>query len=295
MPHLKCTIMPEYAASELIVNKDGSIYHLSLKPQNICDTIIVVGDPGRVHRISQFFDSLDFEMNKREFITHVGKINGKKLMVMSTGMGIDNIEIALTELDALANIDFKSMQPKARRRKLKIIRVGTSGAVQEDIPVGSHLVSEYAVGFDNIMSFYELPQDEFESSFSKSLRQYLDVDIPIYTSKCSPGLLSTVGEGMIRGFTVTSPGFYAPQGRQIRLPIRYAKLVDKMVTFHQNGHWLTNFEMETSGLYALGSMMGHEMLSTNAIIANRASGTFSKDPYKVVDLLIKKVLDQLGY
>ncbi|MEM8893682.1 MAG: nucleoside phosphorylase [Bacteroidota bacterium] len=279
--------------SELILNKDGSIYHLNLKPEHISEYILLVGDPGRVHRISKFFDNVDFEMNKREFITHIGKYNGKRITVMSTGMGTDNAEIAMLELDALANIDFKTREPKSRRKKLKLIRVGTSGSIQDDIRIGSHVISEYGLGMDNLMAYYELPQTDFELSYSQTLRDYLGVTFTPYTVAGSSMLIQQIGQDMIKGFTATSPGFYAPQGRALRVPIRYPKLIDRLVNFRHQDYWVTNFEMETAGLYALGRLLGHEVVSANAILANRSRGTFSKDPNKVVDSLIKKVLDLL--
>jgi uridine phosphorylase len=283
--------MAKIAESELILNKDGSVYHLSLRPEDITDTILLVGDPGRVHNVSKHFDQIDFEMNKREFITHVGTHKGKRLMVMSTGMGVSNIEIAMLELDALANIDLKTREPNAKKRILNIIRIGTSGAIQEDIEVGSFLVSEYAVGMDNILAFYDLPQDDFEASFSSELKNYLNLDLMPYTVQSSSKLFNMMKSDMIAGFTATTPGFYAPQGRQLRLPIRHPEMVDKLTTFHYEDHWITNFEMETSGLYAFGKMLGHEMLSTNVILANRAKGLFSKNPSRSIDQLIQKVLE----
>lgn len=285
--------MAKIPEAELILNKDGSIYHLNLKPEHVSDYILLVGDPGRVHRISTFFDGIDYEMNKREFITHIGKYNSNRITVMSTGMGTDNAEIAMMELDALANIDLKTREPKSRRRKLKIIRIGTSGSLQDDIRIGSHVISEYGLGLDNLMAYYDLPQTDFESSYSQTLRDYLGVTFTPYTVAGSTLLMEQLGEGMIKGFTATTPGFYAPQGRTLRVPIRYPKLIDKLMLFHHRDYWITNFEMETAGLYALGRLLGHEVISANAILANRAKGTFSKDPHKVVDTLIKKVLDLL--
>lgn len=283
--------MARIAESELILNKDGSLYHLSLRPEDITDTIILVGDPGRVHSVSKHFDQVDFEMNKREFITHVGTHKGNRLMVMSTGMGVSNIEIAMLELDALANINLKTREPNAKRRNLNMIRIGTSGAIQEDIEVGSFLVSEYAVGLDNILDFYDFPQNDFEAKFSCELKGYLNLELMPYTVQSSPMLFDKMKSDMIAGFTATTPSFYAAQGRQLRLPIKYPEMADKLTSFHYEDNWITNFEMETSGLYAFGKMLGHEMLSTNVILANRAKGEFSKNPNKSIDELIKKILE----
>jgi uridine phosphorylase len=288
--------MPKISETDLILNEDGSVYHLSLLPKQISDTIITVGDPNRVNRVSEFFDDIEFEMNKREFITHVGTYNGKRITVMSTGIGTDNIEILMTELDALANIDLKTREPKARKKKLKIIRIGTSGALQEDIPLGSHLISDYAVGFDNLMTFYDLKQDEFEQQIAEDIQTKTKLPFTPYVVRGSEQLRKQIGgPDTIIGNTVTTPGFYAPQGRQLRIPTKYPKLLEDLNYYHNKSSdfWLTNFEMETAGYYAMGRLLGHEVLSANAIIANRIKNKFSKDPNKVVDSLIKKVLDRI--
>ena len=287
--------MARIGEADLILNEDGSIYHLSLLPRNISDIIIAVGDPNRVYRVSEYFDDVEFEMNKREFITHVGTYKGKRITVISTGIGTDNVEICLTELDALANIDLKTREPKSRKKKLKIIRVGTSGALQEDIPVGSHLVTDYAVGLDNLMSFYDLKQDSFEREIGDHLQKEIDLPVKPYVVRGSELLRKHLGADMITGNTITTPGFYAPQGRELRIAARYPKLLDDLNYYHHKGSnfWLTNFEMETAAYYALGRLLGHEVVSVNAIIANRIKNKFSKDPNKVVDSLIKKVLDKI--
>ncbi|RLD23498.1 MAG: phosphorylase, partial [Bacteroidetes bacterium] len=236
---------------------------------------------------------IDFEMNKREFITHVGNYKGKKITVMSTGMGPDNIEIFFTELDALVNIDLKKKIVKPKKRSLNIIRIGTSGAIQEDIPVGSHVASEYGIGLDNLMCFYEYQQTEFESTIGSEIQKIAKLPFKPYVAKGSVDLLNKISEGMVIGNTVTSPGFYAPQGRKIRLDIKFPQLLDDLSRYHHKDFWLTNFEMETSALYAMANMLGHQMLSVNAVIANRIKGTFAKNPYPTIDSLIKKVLDRL--
>jgi uridine phosphorylase len=288
--------MRKISETDLILNEDGSVYHLSLLPKQISDTIITVGDPNRVNRVSEFFDDIEFEMNKREFITHVGTYNGKRITVMSTGIGTDNIEIFLTELDALVNIDLKTREPKSRKKKLKIIRIGTSGALQEDIPLGSHLISDYAVGFDNLMAFYDLKQDEFEQQIAEDIQAKTKIPFTPYVVRGSDQLKKQIGgPDMIIGNTVTTPGFYAPQGRELRIGTKFPKLLEDLNYYHNktSDFWLTNFEMETAGYYAMGRMLGHEILSVNAIIANRIKNKFSKDPNKVVDALIKKVLDRI--
>lgn len=286
--------MPQtYSETDLILNPDGSVYHLSLRPKDISDKIIVVGDPGRVHRVSRHFDSVDFEMNKREFITHTGKYKGKRLTVISSGMGTDNVEILMTELDALFNIDLVHRVPKPRKKKLQIIRIGTSGTIRDDIKVGSHLATEYAIGLDTIIQFYEHKHRGIEKRIIKKLREELDLHYTPYCFKGSTNLFEKFKDCTIAGNTVTCPGFYAPQGREIRMPIRYQNIIEKMQYFHEEGVWLTNLEMETAGYYAFGKLLGHEMLSLNAIMANRIKGQFAKDPNKVIDSLIKKVLDRI--
>ncbi|MFZ6012351.1 MAG: nucleoside phosphorylase [Bacteroidota bacterium] len=287
--------MAKISETDLILNEDGSVYHLNLLPKHVSDTIITVGDPSRVYRVSQYFDDVEFEMNKREFITHVGKYKGKKVVVTSTGMGTDNIEIFFTELDALVNIDLKTREPKSRRKKIKVIRIGTSGALQEDIPLGAHLITDYAVGFDSLMNFYDLRMDDFERGISEDIQQQTGVPFRPYVVKGSEALKKQIGDDMISGNTVTTPGFYAPQGRELRVPIRYPRLLEDLNYYHNKSSdfWLTNFEMETAGYYAMARLLGHEAISVNAIIANRIKNKFSKDPNKVVDSLIKKVLERI--
>ncbi len=287
--------MSKIPETSLILNEDGSVYHLNLLPRHISDTVISVGDPNRVYRVSQYFDDVEFEMNQREFITHVGTYKGKKITVISTGIGTDNIEIFFTELDALVNVDLKTREPKSRRKKLKIIRIGTSGALQEDIPLGAHLATEYAVGIDNLMTFYDLPQDDLEAAIGEDIQRQTSLPFSPYVVKGSALLLKQIAEDMITGNTVTTPGFYAPQGREVRIPIRYPKLLEEFNYYHHKAHdfWLTNFEMETAGYYAMARLLGHEVLSVNAIIANRVKNKFSRQPNKVIDGLIKKVLERI--
>jgi uridine phosphorylase len=286
--------MAKIPETDLVLNPDGSVYHLNLLPKHISDTVIAVGDPSRVYTVSQHFDEIEFEMNKREFITHVGKYKGKRITVISTGIGTDNVEIFFTELDALVNIDLKTREPKSRKKKLKVIRIGTSGALQEDIPVGSHLVSDYGVGLDNLMNFYDLPMDDFETGLAHDIQKKTGLPFMPYVVQGSELLRDQIaGSDMVKGNTVTCPGFYAPQGRVLRLPIRYPRLLEDLNYYNKGNFWLTNFEMETSAYYAFGRLLGHEVMSANAIIANRIKTKFSKDPHKIVESLVKKVLDRV--
>ncbi len=285
--------MPRISETDLILNPDGSVYHLNLLPKHISDTVIAVGDPSRVYLVSQFFDEVEFEMNKREFITHVGRYKGKRITVISTGIGTDNVEIFFTELDALVNIDLKTREPRSRRKRLKVVRIGTSGALQEDVALGTHLASVYAVGLDNLMTFYDLPMDDEETGIAHDIQKKVGLPYMPYVVQGNQGLFDQVATDMIAGNTVTCPGFYAPQARALRIPIRFPRLIEDLNYYHKGNFWLTNFEMETAGYYAMGRLLGHDVLSVNAIIANRIKNKFSKNPNKVVEALIQKVLDRL--
>ncbi|GAA4387424.1 nucleoside phosphorylase [Hymenobacter koreensis] len=287
------------AESELILNPDGSIYHLNLLPDHISDTIITVGDPDRVAQVSRHFDSIETEVSKREFVTHVGYYRGKRLTVLSTGIGTDNLDIVLNELDALVNIDFVTRQPMPVEEhiKLRIIRIGTSGTMQPDIPVGSHLVSEHAIGLESLMQFYPLVETGAEVEFATAVQQVVGLDYRPYCVLGSDLLREQLGAGMITGNTVTCPGFYGPQGRSLRLALRYPDLLERLRSVsYSNAEGtfrLTNFEMETAGYYALGRMLGHDVVSLNAIVANRATGEFAERPDQVVNDLIATTLDRL--
>jgi uridine phosphorylase len=279
--------------TDLILNPDGSVYHLNLLPRHIADTVIAVGDPNRVSMIGEYLDSIEYEINKREFITITGKYKGKRVTVISTGIGTDNVEIVLTELDALVNIDLKTREPRARKKKLRNIRLGTSGALQEDIAVGSHVISEFGIGLDNLMMFYRFSMNEWECELAGEIHRQVRLPFQPYVVEGSASLLKQFGPDMVTGNTVTCPGFYAPQGRQVRAQTALPDLLDKLTFFHYQDFWLTNFEMETSAYYALGRLLGHDVISLNAIIANRVKNMFAKDPYAVVRSLIEKTLDLL--
>ena len=284
--------------SELILNPDGSVYHLSLLPEHISDTIITVGDPDRVAQVSRFFESVEVNIRKREFITHTGYYRGKRITVISTGIGTDNLDIVINELDALVNIDLVSRTVKEEKTPLHLIRIGTSGALQESIPVGSHLVTEYAIGLDALMQFYPLVQTGYEANVSTTLQESLGLGYQPYCVRASDILREQLGFNMVPGHTVTCPGFYAPQGRSLRLGLKVENLIQKLqhFTVEQPNHdifRLTNFEMETAGLYALGRLLGHEVISLNAIVANRITHQFADDPEAILDELILNTLDRL--
>jgi uridine phosphorylase len=282
--------------SELILNADGTIYHLNLLPDHISDTILAVGDPARVSQVSRHFDSIEFEGTHREFVTHVGYYRGKRLTVLSTGMGTDNIDIVMNELDALVNIDFMSrtVRPAEERLSLRVIRLGTSGSLQADVPVGSLLATQHAVGLDSLMQFYPFMETGLETQVAQDLQKSLELPFAPYVVRGSDLLREQLAADLLIGNTVTCPGFYGPQGRRLRLDLRQPDYMQRLQDFrHQSPEGdfrLSNFEMETAGYYALGQLLGHEMLSLNAIVANRATGEFAKDAGDIIDRLIARTL-----
>ncbi len=283
-------------SSELILNPNGSVYHLNLLPENIAHDIICVGDQNRVEKITQFFDSIEFSQQKREFKTQTGMYKGKRITVLSTGIGPDNIDIVMNELDALVNIDLKTRQPKTELTSLNIIRIGTSGSLQPDIPCDSFVMSKMGLGLDNMLRSYlidTISNPAIENAFISHTNWDLRKGRP-YVISGSEKLEKRLESYKIhKGITATAGGFYGPQGRVLRLDIQDKTLNSKMDNFNFEGNKITNFEMETSAIYGLGKLLGHECLSLNAIIANRALGTFSEDPYKAVDELIAYTLDKL--
>ena len=284
------------AESELIINNRGAIYHLDLRPEELADTVIVVGDPDRVKKVSKHFDRIEHQLQHREFITHTGYIGTKRFSVMSTGIGPDNIDIAINELDALANIDFSTREVKSQFRKLNIIRFGTSGSLQQDIPVDSFVASTHGLGLDNLMNYYEYQKSvkELEIIDAFVAQTNLDTKITIpYVFEGGPSLINKFNDQFFKGITVTCPGFYGPQGRILRLGLKSPGLINKLTDFSYNQHRITNFEMETSAIYGLGKLLGHECLSVNAIVANRVVQQFSKDGNAAVESLIKKALEVL--
>jgi uridine phosphorylase len=283
-------------ASELILNPDGSVYHLNLKPEHIAHDIIFVGDQNRVEKISSQFDTVQFAFQKREFKTHTGTLNGKRISVISTGIGPDNIDIVMNELDALVNIDLKTRKPKSNLTTLNIVRIGTSGSLQADIPVDSFVMSKFGLGLDNMLRSYlieDISNSNMEDSFINHTKWDLRKGRP-YVISCSEKLEKIIDSDKFhKGITATAGGFYGPQGRVLRLNIQDTNLNSKMDNFQFEGNRITNLEMETAAIYGLSKLMGHNALSLNAIIANRATGTFSEDPYKAVDELIKYTLKKL--
>ena len=283
-------------SSELILNPDGSVYHLNLKPENIAHDIIFVGDQNRVEKITQNFDKIEFSTQKREFKTQTGIYKGKRITVMSTGIGPDNIDIVMNELDALVNIDLKTKVPKTSLTSLNIIRIGTSGSLHANIVCDSFVMNTFGLGVDNMLRSYlidDITNKELEDAFIKHTDWDFKKGRP-YAIACSEKLEKIIeSDKIFKGITATAGGFYGPQGRVLRLNIQDDALNSKMDTFEFENNKITNLEMETAAIYGLGKLLGHECLSLNAIIANRALGTFSDDPYKAVDELIAYTLDKL--
>lgn len=282
--------------SELILNSDGSIYHLNLLPGDCAETIITVGDQERVGQISKYFDIVDLKKGKREFLTHTGWYKGHRISVVSTGIGTDNIDIVFNELDALFNIDFQTRKPKSKKTVLHFVRIGTSGAFQKDISVDSFLLTKKAIGIDALLHFYETRNLENEQ-FKYALHQHLNWakhSINPYVFNGS-STLSKLFKNLpiIEGCTVTSPGFYGPQGRILQLQPKLKDFFKDLSSFEFGGERLTNLEMETAGIYGLATLLGHKAISLNAILANRANGTFSKTPQETVEKLIVLTLEAL--
>lgn len=282
--------------SELILNPDGSIYHLNLRPEHIADTVIFVGDQDRVQKISKHFDVLEFETQKREFKTHTGTYKGKRITVMSTGIGPDNIDIVMNELDALVNIDLKTRKPKSTLKSLNIIRVGTSGSLQSNVPVDSFVLSTHGLDLNGMLHFYQIHNicnPELEDAFIKHTNWHKNKAKPVIIDNSKTLEKTLESPEVFKGVTATAGGFYGPQGRVLRLPLFDSEMNNKIDSFDYNGLKITNFEMETSVIYGLSKLLGHRACSLNAIIANRPNGTFSKDPKLAVENLIKYTLNKL--
>jgi len=288
--------MSRIAESELIINPDGSIYHLHLRPEHIADDIIVVGDPQRVEIISSYFDNIEYKITNREFVTHTGTLNGKRITALATGIGTDNIDIVINELDAIVNIDLEKRIPKTTHHSLNIVRLGTSGALQADIPVDSFVFSQYGLGLDGLLNFYEARDTVIDKELTEAFFEYskwnADLAKP-YIVAGSKDLENRIAEGMFKGITATAPGFYGPQGRQLRLGLMQKNINSSLENFEYNGNRVTNFEMETSALYGLGGMLGHNTATVCAIIANRYTKTFSQNYKQTVVKLIELLLEKL--
>lgn len=279
--------------SELILTPQGRVYHLNLSPEMVADTIIVVGDPERVPKVSCYFDKIEYQVNSRELVTHTGSIGGTRLSVISSGMGTDNVELLMTELDALVNVDLTSRTVESNLKKLRIVRIGTSGCLQPEIPIDAHLVSVAALGLDTLMSFYKWDEGGETNDFVCQIKDQLGLTFLPYFAQASPSMLELFADDFFHGVTITAPGFYAPQGRQVRLKPRVSGLVDKLSNMETPQGQFTNLEMETAGYYAMAKLLGHEMISLNALIANRVRQEFSENHEAAVDSLIQKTLSLL--
>ena len=283
--------------AELILNADGSIYHLHLQPEHIADNIITVGDPDRVERVSKYFDRIEHKVHKREFYTHTGYIGQKRLTVISTGIGTDNIDIVLNELDALANVDLNNRTVKNSLKSLNIFRIGTSGAMRADIPVDSFLVSNFGVGMDGLLNYYDRTLNQREQTLNRLINECLKenvvaIGVQPTVAEASSALISLFEKKVWhQGITLTATGFYAPQNRMIRAKPQLSDLFTKLEDISFEGLKITNLEMETAAIFGLANILGHKAISLNAILANRRTGQFSADPDKVVDKLIQETLE----
>jgi len=287
--------MRKIEASELIINPDGSVFHLHLKPGEIAQNIILVGDPGRVKMVSSFFDSIELERSNREFVSCTGLLNDKRVSVVATGIGTDNIDIVVNELDALVNIDFETRTVKEQHTSLNFVRIGTSGSLQKDLPVDSWLLSEKAIGFDGLLNFYanrnQIADLNFEHAFNNALDWNKLLTSP-YVVDASPSLLKQLERGkVVKGVTISAPGFYGPQGRVLRLPLVDENVNEKITAFRYNAYRVTNYEMECSAIYGLSALLGHQAATVCVIIANRLAGTASKDYKPVMKELVQHVLE----
>lgn len=291
--------MQALADTELIITPAGKIYHVDLHPDELADTVITVGDPGRVAEVSKHFDAIEFREAHREFVTHTGRIGNKRLTVLSTGIGPDNIDICLNELDALANIDFQTRMPKAEHRSLNIIRLGTSGALQHDIPPGALIVSRYGMGLDNLIHFYQYQPNLAEVELMDAileLEQHIEkFPVQPYICEGSAELADQLSQGNIeQGITITCPGFYAPQARSLRTPARMSiATLEAWSQLQYKGVRLTNFEMETSAIFGLSRLLGHRAVSCNVILGNRLNGNFTGSTAGVVEKMIEVMLPRI--
>ncbi len=284
------------ATSELILNEDGSIYHLHLKPENVADKVILVGDPGRVEKVSNLFDSVEFRMKNREFVTHTGFYRGERITVISTGIGTDNIDIVLNELDAIVNIDLGNRTIRRNRRSLEFIRIGTTGGLQEEMAVGSFVLSRMAGGFDGLIHYYAKGYSVCDAGIEKAFvnhTNWFDKRPVPYFVWSSDELFDRFNEDVYSGITLSSPGFYGPQGRTLRLPVTDPELNEKIRNFTYDHLKITNFEMESSALFGLSALLGHKAVSICAVIANRVTGEFIRDYEAVIENLLHFTLERI--
>ena len=290
--------MPKFfAESELIINGDGSIFHLHIKPEQLADKVILVGDPGRVSLVASHFDSKECDIESREFHTITGTYHGKRISVVSTGIGCDNIDIVLNELDALANIDFATRTEKEQLRKLTLVRIGTCGGLQEYTPVGTFIASEKSIGFDGLLNFYSGRNDVCDLPFEEAFKQHMQWNPQL----CAPYVIDAdketleriAGDEMVRGVTIACGGFFGPQGRELRIPLADPKQNEKVESFEYNGYRITNFEMESSALAGLARLMGHKAVTCCMVIANRRAKNVNANYKNSIDELIKLVLERI--
>jgi uridine phosphorylase len=290
-------MMKKIPESELILNADNSVYHLNLHPHELADTVINVGDPDRVALVSAFFDRVEIRKQKREFITHTGYYKGKRISVLSTGIGTDNIDIVYNELDALVNIDLKERVVKDTLKSLHLVRIGTSGSLQKEIPVDGFVFSEFGLGLDGLLNFYKLPNTPEEQELIGAFRSHYPTHgiLPqTYLTRCSPKLSAALSQGMHKGITASCSGFYAPQGRVLRYELAFPDVIDRLQSFSHGEHRVTNFEMETGAMYGLARILGHHCCSINAIVANRVTREHTHKPEETMNRLIETVLDRLA-
>ncbi len=288
--------MRTFEESELILNPDGSIYHIKLRPEHVAENVIVVGDQHRVGAISKYFDHIEFKVQHREFLTHTGTFNNKRITVLSTGIGTDNIDIVINELDAAVNIDLEKRVAKPEHTSLNIIRLGTSGALQPDIPVDTFVASAFGLGMDGLLNFYQYPEEILETDLIEAFIEQTGWNSRLpypYIIRSSQVLLDKIAHDLTQGITATASGFYGPQGRELRIPLAFPEFNERIEQFHFNGERITNFEMETSALYSLGNLLGHNTLTVCNIIANRVTRQFSKDYQKSLEKMIQLVLQRL--
>jgi len=289
--------MNKIPESELILNDDNSVYHLNLQPEEIADTVINVGDPDRVSMVSKFFDKIELKKQKREFVTHTGTYKGKRITVISTGIGTDNIDIVYNELDALVNIDLKNRVIKDKLRSINLIRIGTSGSLQENIPVDGFVFSKFGLGLDGLLNFYRYTNTDEESSIIAAFRKhYLGQGIlpQSYLVRSSSKLEKALSEGMFKGITASCSGFYAPQGRVLRYELAFPEVIDRLTSFQFENNFITNFEMETGAMYGLAKILGHHCCSINAIVANRITKQHTHKGEETMYNLIETVLERLS-